>query len=162
MFVWQCWTRAPEPMVVTHQYMTPKQWKLFQKNGAPTLFKTILDMMTPTRCHTRAETTTKTDEAKKHSVVVIHLLAYSQSERCNWLQRDLANFLHYHGLSDIGMRAIHQMGLSVGMTAFYTGVHSSSKRHQARLQKIIQETMEKKINGCNYRRLHQYSYTEAL
>ena len=75
-------------------------------------------MTTPTGCHRRAETTTKTDEVKKHSVVVTHPLAYSQSEQCNWLQRDLANFLHYHGLSDIGMRAIHQMGLSVGMTDF--------------------------------------------
>ena len=65
---------APEPMVVTHQYMTWKQWKTFAKKWCSTLFKTILDMLTPTRCHRRAETTTNTDEAKKkkHSVVVIH------------------------------------------------------------------------------------------
>ena len=79
--------------------------------------------------HQRQSHSGKTLDAHKHVVVVIYMLAYSQSQMCNWLQKDVANFCHYHGLSDIGMRALHEMGVSVGMTSFYKGVHDSRKHH---------------------------------
>ena len=84
--------------------------------------------MTPLR-HQRQSQSGKTLDAHKHVVVVIYMLAYSQSQMCNGLQKDVANFCQYHGLSDISMRALHEMGVSVGMTSFYKGVHDCRKHH---------------------------------
>ena len=63
-------------------------------------------------------------------VAIIYLALYSQSQLCNWLQRDVANFVNYHGLSDTEIGALHQMGLSVGMDTFYRGIRSSSESHK--------------------------------
>ena len=70
------------------------------------------------------------------------MLSYTQSQRCNWLQQDVANFLNYHGLSDSGMRALHEMGMCVGMYKFYRGVHDSSKHHFVQIKNVVDKALE--------------------
>ena len=79
-----------------------------------------------------------------HVVAIIYIAAYSQSQLCNWLQRDVANFVNYHGLSDTAMGALHEMGLSVGMDTFYRGVCSSSETHKTRIDKLVTQAIKEK------------------
>ena len=65
------------------------------------------------------ESSQREDNTLKHDVVILYMLAYTQSQPCNWLWLDIANFVHYHGLRNDGMRALHQVNLSVGMNTFY-------------------------------------------
>ena len=59
--------------------------KFFMENGAPTLFKSLIKMMTPLRQDKRKVESMKADKTRKHAVVIVYLLAYSQSQMCNWL-----------------------------------------------------------------------------
>ena len=71
-------------------------------------------------------------------------MMYGQSQMSNWLQRDVSKFLHYHGLSDTGMRAMHEMGLALGTTTFYRTMQQDSSRHLAKIDKIIRQAMRDK------------------
>ena len=111
-------------------------------HGAPTLFQSLIKMMTPLRHHRRKANSGKSEETRKHAVTMVYMLSYTQSQRCNWLQQDVANFLNYHGLSDSGMRALHEMGMCVGMYKFYRGVHDSSKHHFVRIKNVVDKALE--------------------
>ena len=65
-----------------------------------------------------------------YAVQVLHTTMYGQKQNCNWLQRDSARFFYFHGLSDIGLRATHKMGLAVGMSNFYKDIHDANKGHK--------------------------------
>ena len=85
--------------------------------------------MTPLKEGTQLQSSRKSEHSKQQAVVIIHMLAYGQSQVCNWMQRDVANFIHYHGLSDTGMQALHCMGVCTGSATFYADVHNASKSH---------------------------------
>ena len=73
---------------------------------------------------------------------MVYMFSYAQSQRCNWLQQDVANFLHYDSLSDSGMRALHEIAMCVGMHKFYRGVHDSSKHHFVRIKNVVDKALE--------------------
>ena len=89
-------------------------------------------MMTPVR--KQRKTDKKEEDARQHAVVNLYNMMYSQSQLCNWLQRAFATFLNYHGLSDIGLRGAHRMGLAIGMTSFYKDMHDYNKSPQLHQQ----------------------------
>ena len=112
------------------------------ENGAPTLFQAVIDMMTPV-CDRRGAESYKKCDARRCAVVILHTLMYCQSQACNWLQRDTARFYYHHGLSDVGLRATHQMGHAVGMTNFYKDIHDHNKQHRAHITRIIEDAVKK-------------------
>lgn len=111
--------------------------KFCVKNGAPTLFRTLLEMQTPLREDKREEGTKKTEQAKRHVVSIIYTSAYSQLERCNWLQRDISHLAHYHGLSDVGMSALHKLGMGIGMPTFYRDIHVNHLNHKKNIMSVV-------------------------
>ena len=131
------------------------------ENGAPTLFQAVIDMMTPV-CDRRGAESYKKSDARRCAVVILHTLMYCQSQAWNWLQRDTARFYYNHGLSDVGLRATHQMGHAVGMTNFYKDIHGHNKQHRAHITRIIEDAVKKKSTYCYHnRRLHEYSLSTA-
>ena len=123
----------------------PNQMKLYCKNhGAPTLFNELLQMATPTRINRLGRNSHKPDDRERVVVCMIHQLGYSQSQRCNFMQQDIANFIQYHGLSVTGMHALHRLGVGVGVSTFYKGWHSTTQRHHARINQVIREALAKK------------------
>ena len=101
-------------------------------------------MLKPMRENKRKEDSKKHEQAEKHVVAMIYMATYSQSQLCNWFQRDVANYVHYHGLSDSAMGALHQIGISVGMDKFYRGVRESSALHKSRIYKLVKQALEEK------------------
>ena len=85
------------------------------------------------------ERSQREDDILKHAVVVLYMLAYSQTQHCNWFQRDLANFVHCHGLRNNGMRALHEVGLSVGINTYYREIHDSSSHHIPRINRVNEQ-----------------------
>ena len=65
----------------------------------------------------------------RHAVVVLYQMCYTQSQRCDWLQRDVAYFLHFHGLSDKGVMAVHTIGLSISKEYVHELVREAKVKH---------------------------------
>ena len=78
-------------------------------------------------------------------MIVFYIMMCTQSQRSNWLQRDLCAFLHYHGLSDAGLYALHNMGLGVGHATFYRQMHQAVVEHR---QSIVGEINQAITNKC--------------
>ena len=104
-------------------------------------------MATPTRINRLGRNSHKLDDRERVVVCMIHQLGYSQSQRCNFMQQDIANFIQYHGLSVTGMHdmhALHGLGVGVGVSTFYKGWHSTTQRHHAWINQVVREALEKK------------------
>ena len=125
---------------------------LCRENGAPTLFATVVEMMTPTRTD-RAWTNKHQKQAKCLSVVTLYIMFYGQSQLCNWLQKDLAVFSHTDGLSDLGLDALHTMGLSVSRETLHQFVKQAAALHQRHINSVLQEAInkEKRISPISVR-----------
>ena len=133
--------------------------KFCQDNGGPTIFTEIVKMMTPTRTN-RACTTKQETDARNEAVVVLYTMCYSQSKLCNWMQKDMAVFLHSHGLSDIGLVGMHKMGLSVSKQTFHKFIHHARASHQQHINDIIKHATncEKRISLMvdDYTNIHTF------
>ena len=109
-----------------------------KSNGAPTIFQELVQMMS----HTRNDHAAKKQEKKEtqcHAVVVLYQMCYTQSQQCNWMQRDVACFLHSHGLSDIGIMAMHAMGLSISKEHFHKFIREAKVSHLETVNLLIKE-----------------------
>ena len=100
--------------------------------------------MTLTRQNKRKEGSPSIEDTARHAVAFIYQLAYCQSKRCNWFQRDLANYVYYHGLSADGIQALHAVGLTVGRSKFYQDMHDVNHRHNRRINEVLKLALEKK------------------
>ena len=122
---------------------SPEKLEAFCKaNGGPTVFSSLHDMMAPLK--QQRQTNRRDISSRKYTVIILYLMMYGQSQMSNWLQRDVSKFLHYHGLSDTGMRAMHEMGLALGTTTFYRTMQQDSSPHLAKIDKIIRQAMRDK------------------
>ena len=115
-----------------------------KNHSSPTLFNELLQMATPTSINRLGRDSHKLDDRERVVVCMIHQLGYSQSQRCNFMKQDIANFIQYHGLSVTGMHALHRLGVGVGVSTFYKGWHSTTQRHHARINQVVREALEKK------------------
>ena len=133
--------------------------KFCQDNGGPTIFTEIVKMMTLTKTN-RACTTKQETDARNEAVVVLYTMCYSQSKLCNWMQKDMAVFLHSHGLSDIGLVGMHKMGLSVSKQTFHKFIHHARASHQQHINDIIKHATncEKRISLMvdDYTNIHTF------
>ncbi len=117
-------------------YNAQKFKEFCKQNGAPTLFDGMYQAMLP--CRPDRTSVSIQESAERHAMVTIYMMCYSQSERFNWLQRDMSNFLHYHGMSDTGLYALYKMGLGLGHTTFYRDAHRAKYDHDIQLRDVIQ------------------------
>ena len=53
------------------------------------------------------------EKNKSRAVNILHMLMFAQSQKCSWFQHINASFLRRHGLSESGLTALWQEGLTV-------------------------------------------------
>ena len=122
-------------------------------NGAPTIFQELVQMMTPSRTD-RACTNQKEENARKHAVSILYVMCYSQSQRCNWMQKDVPAFTHAHELSDTGITGIHNLGVSVNQQQLHTHINDAKRTHTQNINQLIEDATTKghrislMVDGC--------------
>ena len=99
-------------------------------------------MLTPTRTN-RSCTNKQETDSHRMAVGILYIMTYCQSQLCNGLQKDIAAFLHSHGLSDIGIDAMHAMGLSTSRQTLHSFIRNTQTHHQQRVHMKIKEAIEK-------------------
>ena len=99
-----------------------------KENGASKLYDDIFNGML--HCRPDRLSVEHRETAERCTTIVFYIMMYTQSQRSNWLHRDLCAFLHYHGMSDAGLYALHNMGLGVGHTTFYRQMHQAVVEHR--------------------------------
>lgn len=142
----------------------PKKFKqLCQKHQAGEIFDTIFEAILPSRQD--RTTAQRRTAAERHTMVIMHIMCYSQSERCNYLQRDLSNFLHYHGLGDTGLFALHEMALGIGHTTFYRNSHQAQRDHASQVKNVIANAVKNKklmvVIIDDFTNVHTWQQTNA-
>ena len=71
-------------------------------------------------------------------------MCYGQSQMCNWFQRDMSDFLYYHGMNDGGLHALHIVGLGQGPHTFYRHATQTSNMHPVRVGEVIRRAVAAK------------------
>ena len=82
--------------------------KLCRNAGAPNLFSHILHLMAMPEQSSNVK-------LKNHSRVVnvLHMLMFGQSQKCSWFQHANTSFLQKNGVSETGLIALWQEGITV-------------------------------------------------
>ena len=114
-----------------------KNSKKFVKKMAPDIFNGML------HCRPDRLSVEHRETAERCTMIVFYIMMYTQSQRSNWLQRDLCAFLHYHGMSDAGLYALHNMGLGVGHATFYRQMHQAVVEHRLSIVGEINQAITK-------------------
>ena len=124
------------------EYDPEKLLQFCKKNEAPTLFTTLHNAMLPARLDRIAEERRKA--IARQTVAIIYMMCYGQSQMCNWFQRDMSDFLYYHGMNDGGLHALHNVGLGQGPRTFYRHATQTSNMHPVRVGEVIRRAVAAK------------------
>ncbi len=82
--------------------------KICEDAGSPNIFKDVLTIM-----EVPGQSNDVRKKNKNRAINIINTMMFGQSQKCSWYQHIQASFLRQHGLSDTGLTALWQEGVSV-------------------------------------------------
>ncbi|XP_065051273.1 uncharacterized protein LOC135680946 [Rhopilema esculentum] len=130
-----CPTLLENPSVFTPADMQ----SICRKAGVPNLLNSINYLLSAPE-----QSKNVVEKNESRAVNILHMLMFAQSQKCSWFQHINASFLRRHGLSESGLTALWQEGLTVHPRTARVMAKVVSFSYESLLQGWIEDAVYKR------------------
>lgn len=124
--------------------MDPDAFEAFCKQvGAEQIFHTVYNGMISDRMSENRRRLNKT-----RTMVIIYMMLYGQSQRCNWFQVALSRTLQQFGITERGLTSLMNLGIAAHPHTVKAAAKSSASAHTTNLFSFFENVVEKKTVPC--------------
>ena len=120
--------------------MDPDAFESFCRQvGAEKLFLTVYDGMISSRMSENRRKLNKT-----RTMVIIYMMLYGQSQRCNWFQVALSRTLQQFGITERGLASLMNLGIAAHPHTVKASAKLSASSHTTNLASFFENIVAKK------------------